>query len=210
MIAVLFNLRHLRVFIISWTLTLLLLFTSGGLLPSMAEQSSAKKILFIIAHRDFRDEELKYPKDMLEAKGAQVTIASDMKGEASGMLGAKVNVTMSLAEVNVSKYDAVVFVGGSGAVSLFNNDKAHKIAQDAVSKGKILGAICLGPSILARAGVMKGKKATVFSSEAGTLKKSGAVYTGTSVERDGLIVTADGPESARQFGQALIDVIFKK
>lgn len=175
-----------------------------------AEQKSAKKVLFIIAHSNFRDEELKIPTEMLESKGAQISIASDVKGEATGMLGAKVDIRLSLAEVNVRSYDAVVFVGGSGATSLFNNGRAHGIAQEAVSDGKVLGAICLAPSILARAGVLKGKKATVFSSEAGTLKKSGAVYTGGSVERDGMIVTADGPESARQFGQALIEIIYRK
>ncbi len=210
MIAVLFHFRHLRIFLVSLTLALSLLFVFGNLCPSLAEQKGVKKVLFIIAHSNFRDEELKYPEDMLEAKGALVNVASDTKGEATGMLGAKVNVTNSLSEVNVSNYDAVVFVGGSGATSLFNNDKAHKIAQDTVAKGKILGAICLGPSILARAGVLKGKKSTVFPSEAGTLKKSGALYTGTSVERDGLIVTADGPESARQFGRVLIEVIYRK
>lgn len=206
----LFGFQHLRSFIFSLMLALLLQFLFGVPGPVQAEQKSAKKVLFIIAHSNFRDEELKVPKEMLESKGAQASIASDVKGEATGMLGAKVDIRLSLAEVNVKSYDAVIFVGGSGAASLFNSDRAHRIAREAVSDGKVLGAICLAPSILARAGVLKGKKATVFSSEAGTLKKSGAVYTGGSVERDGMIVTADGPESARQFGQALIEIIYGK
>jgi len=205
-----FGFLHLRYFILSLMLALLFQLLFGGSGPVHAGQKGAKKVLFIIAHSNFRDEELKIPTQMLESKGAQISIASDVKGEATGMLGAKVDIRLSLAEVNVKSYDAVVFVGGSGAASLFNNDRAHRIARETVSDGKVLGAICLAPSILARAGVLKGKKATVFSSEADTLKKSGAVYTGGSVERDGMIVTADGPESARQFGQALIEIIYGK
>lgn len=76
-------------------------------------------------------------------------------------------------------------------------------------KGKIIGAICLAPSILARAGILKGKIATVFPSEANTLKNYSAICTRASVEQDGLIITADGPGSARKFGELLVKTIYK-
>jgi len=47
------------------------------------------------------------------------------------------------------------------------------------------------------------EKATCFGSEAPNLKAKGAIYTGKPVERDGSIITANGPESASLFGEAI-------
>jgi len=70
-----------------------------------------------------------------------------------------------------------------------------------------LAAICIAPVTLARAGLLKGRKTTVWSSEAGKLKAAGAVYTGKSLERDGNIITASGPTAAIEFGSQLLKVL---
>jgi protease I len=171
--------------------------------------STPKKVLIVVARKDFRDEEYKIPRDVLEKKGALVKVASDEKGEARGMRGLVVQVELPLSEVKTEEYDAVIFVGGSGASALFNNGQAHRVAQETVARGRLLGAICLAPSILAHAGVLRDKKATVFSSERGTLKKYGARYTGAQVERDGLIITADGPLEAKKFADLIIQALYK-
>ncbi|MHC4365802.1 MAG: DJ-1/PfpI family protein, partial [Planctomycetota bacterium] len=49
--------------------------------------------------------------------------------------------------------------------------------------------------------------ATAFSTEKYKLKRSGAQYTGADVERDGLIITANGPKAAAQFGKAIVDAL---
>ncbi|MBC7348303.1 MAG: DJ-1/PfpI family protein, partial [Clostridia bacterium] len=74
---------------------------------------------------------------------------------------------------------------------------------EAAEQGKVLGAICLAPVTLANAGVLAGRKATVFSPEAKRLEAAGAKYTGAGVEIDGRIVTASGPENAKDFGEAI-------
>ena len=182
----------------------------GSSAERMIAKDEAKKVLFIIAHEDFRDEELKNPRTLLESKGAKTTIASNQPGEAKGMLGMKVKIDITLDKVNVDDYAAIVFVGGSGSEVLFENTQAHRIAREAFKKGKIIGAICMAPSILAHAGILKGKKATAYSSEAETLKTSGATYTGAQVEQDGLLITADGPESSKKFGEMLVKAVFAK
>jgi len=70
-----------------------------------------------------------------------------------------------------------------------------------------VGAICIAPGILARAGILKDKKATVFPSEIETLKREGAHYSALPVVIDGKIVTADGPEAAEGFGKALVKTL---
>ncbi len=166
-----------------------------------------KKILIIIASNGFRDEELQVPKGILEGEGAEVTLASSSLKESTGMLGATAKPDVLIGDVKASDYDAVIFVGGRGAQEYWNDSKAHEIARDTLEKGKLLGAICIAPVTLANAGVLEGKKATVFSSEVGKLQQKGATYTGAGVEVDGNIITAAGPPNAKEFGEAFVNAL---
>lgn len=164
---------------------------------------AGKKIVMIIAPKNFRDEELLQPKEILEKAGAKITIASKGVKSATGMFGTKVNVDIDISEVKLAEYDAIIFVGGTGSSIYFNDSTAHSIAKEAIAKGKVLGAICIAPSTLANAGVLKGKRATAWPSEADNLRAKGAEYTGEAVTVDGRIITAKGPEAARKFGEAI-------
>jgi protease I len=75
--------------------------------------------------------------------------------------------------------------------------------------GKVVGAICAAPVILAKAGLLKDKKATVYPDHEYTLKQYGAIYTGEAVTVDGNIITGNGPESSRAFGQAVAKQILE-
>jgi protease I len=171
-----------------------------------------KKIAMIIAFQDFRDEELFIPRSIFLAEGAEVKIVSTKKGKAIGVFGGVIDVDLTLEELNVSEFGAIVFVGGAGAAKYVNDEKCHQIARKAVSQEKILGAICIAPAILARAGVLKGKKATVWSSNLDKsaikiLKEEGADYQKDSVVADGKIITANGPVAARKFGEAIVRLL---
>ncbi|HEX16254.1 MAG TPA: DJ-1/PfpI family protein [Deltaproteobacteria bacterium] len=188
------------------TILLMALSVSTFIHPLWAQKG---RILMIIAPEGFRDEELRVPKAFFEGRGFQVTIASATKGEARGMFGMRVKPDIELKEADVTRYDAVVFVGGVGAQRYFSNPEALRIAREAAQAGKVLGAICLAPGILARAGVLKGKRATVWASEGKTLKAMGAKYTGRPVEVDGLIVTANGPQAAEVFARQILELLAK-
>jgi len=166
-----------------------------------------KKILMVIAPTNFRDEEFQKPKEIFEEAGALVTVAAKGVSEATGMLGARTLVDRDISQVRVADYDAVVFVGGSGASVYFNDSQVLALAKDAFAQGKIVGAICIAPSILANAGILGGKRATCFSSEAGNLQSKGAVYTGEEVTVDGKIVTASGPQAAEEFGEKIKELL---
>ena len=168
------------------------------------QAAQGKRVVMIVARRDWRDEELLEPRRILEAAGAEVVVAASSLQPAKGMLGATVAPDVLLADVDAEQYDAVIFVGGPGAQEYWENPRAHEIARATLEHGKVLGAICIAPVTLANAGVLEGRKATVWASEAPRLKAKGAQYTGRPVQVDGRIVTADGPESAEEFGQAML------
>lgn len=171
---------------------------------------ASKKAVFIIAAKDFRDEELQQPTALLKARGCAVTIASSSLDEATGMLGAKAKAEVLLKDLKAADYDAVVFVGGVGASEYFDDPTAHALARDAVAKGKVVAAICIAPSILARAGLLKGKRATAWESQKDDLEKSGATWSAGPAVRDGTIVTANGPKAAKAFGELLAEALAPK
>ena len=179
-----------------------MLFILGSVIT--AEAASPPKVVMVIAHKNFRDEELFVTKQTLEKKGVQVVVASSALTLAKGMLGGSYKPDILIKDINIDDYDALVFVGGMGATEYWNNEIAHNLARAALEKNKIVAAICIAPVTLAKAGLLKGKKATVWSSEANQLKSLGAIYTGKSVERDGLIITANGPQAAEEFGKAIL------
>ena len=63
--------------------------------------------------------------------------------------------------------------------------------------------------MLARAGVLAGKRATAYPAQSAIieLKRGGATYVVEPVVRDGTIVTASGPEAAAAFGAALATLL---
>ena len=174
-----------------------------GFTCACAQVKAAKKAVFIIASANFQDDELAQPLGVLKGKGIAVTIASTTLEEITGMNGGKAKADILLNNVVVDDYDAVVFIGGSGAAQYLDDPVAHTLARETLAKNKILGAICIAPQILANAGVLKGKKATVYPTEGDKLKACDVNYTAQAVERDGFIITADGPKSAVAFGEAL-------
>jgi protease I len=162
------------------------------------------KIALIIAN-GFRDEELFFTKQELEKAGHETIIAGNKKGTATGMLGGKAEIALELKQVKTSDFNAIVFVGGSGSEIYFKDATALKLAKEFSKEGKIVAAICIAPMILANAGLLNGKKATCFPSEAGNLKAKGANCTGKTVEIDGKIITAAGPQAAREFGKKIVE-----
>ncbi len=175
-----------------------------------SDMTKKKKAVLIVARENFRDEELFETRLELEQAGIETFVASSMMGSVRGMLGGRAKVSMLINDVAVDDYDAVIFVGGSGAKEYFDNPLALDIARQAAYKRKILAAICIAPTTLANAGVLRDVKATSFSSEEALLKNAGAQYTGADVEKDGLIITGSGPQAAAKFGKTIADALANK
>ena len=168
-----------------------------------------KPILMIIAPDHFRDEELFETRAEIENAGFKIVLASTHKGECIGTKGGKAIADIEIEKVNSNDYESVVFVGGNGSKVYFKNKTAHKIAQEMQQQEKIVSAICIGPVILAEAGLLKNKKATVYESEINTIKELGANYTGEPVTQDGQLITGNGPAASSLFGKTIAEEVRK-
>lgn len=170
------------------------------------------RVLMIIAPEDFRDEELLEPKQILTEAGAQVTVASTRAGEATGMLGASVKPDAVVDNLKSADYHAVVVVGGMGSPThLWQHKHVHNLLKETHAAGRVVGGICLSGAVLANAGVLNGKRATVWATDESlaALSAGKAQYVKEHVVQDGNVVTADGPEAAPEFGQTLVRALQK-
>ncbi len=176
----------------------------AGKPASKAEKSGGKKVLMVIAPKDFRDEELFKPRKLIEAAGYRVVLASTSTQQATGMLGGKAKPDITIGQADVGQYAAVVFIGGAGTTALLHHKGAHELARAADRAGKLVAAICMAPEILANAGLLKGKKATSWRGGHRNLKAKGADVSPRPVVVDGRIITGNGPSAAAAFGQAIV------
>jgi protease I len=164
------------------------------------------KILIVIAANGYQDTEYSTPKAILEKAGYEV-VTTSTKEVAKGSLGGKTTVDVLMDKVNPADYGAVVFIGGPGSHDYFAYEPAITLAKDFYNAGKLTTAICAAPSILANAGILEGKTVTAFPDEAMNVKNKGATYTGNAVEQDGLIITGNGPEAAKAFGEKIVEAL---
>ncbi|MGA2094144.1 MAG: DJ-1/PfpI family protein [Sedimentisphaerales bacterium] len=175
--------------------------------PAMKPAGADKKAVLIVPAINFRDQELLLTQRILTESGIKVVLASSKTGLLKGMIGGTANSEITLDKVQFEDFNAVVFIGGMGAAEYYNNPSALEIARQAAATHKIIAAISTAPAILANAGVLKGVRATGFLSEREQMLKGGAKYTGTSLERDGLIITSSDFTAAAPFAMAIADAI---
>ena len=172
---------------------------------------SETKVLMVVAFENFRDEEFSESFNAYKIAGMDVTVASIRKGTAVGMFGTKIEIGTTVDEVSGPDFDAVVFIGGMGTPSVRSNRRAVEIAKNSANC-KVLAAICWAPTILAKAGVVKGRNVTVWNgddAEYGTttskvMENAGAKFIDRPVVTDGNIVTGNGPAAAAEFAKAVI------
>jgi protease I len=168
-------------------------------------------ILMIIASKDFRDEEYNIPRAIFETEKITVITIADQK-RAVGRFGLTISVDVLLQESEPIEFDAVFFVGGGGCLDYMQNESAKNIAVTALAQGKILSAICAAPRLLLHWGLLKNKKMTGWNGDdllSRLAQKAGALYTGSAVQRDANVVTADGPESAREAAETIVRLLKK-
>jgi protease I len=120
--------------------------------------------------------------------------------------------TKTIDEVNAKDYDAIVIVGGIGSKEyLWDNTDLQELVKEFYNDGKVVSAICLSPVVLARAGVLKDKEATVYAAKEAIkeLEKHGAIYVDEGVVVDGNVVTAKNPNHAKNFGLQIVKLLEK-
>lgn len=100
----------------------------------------------------------------------------------------------------------VVLPGGlPGADHLDNDSRIHQLISSMAENGRYVAAICAAPKVLARSGLLDGKRATAYP---GTLEKMALSTTeivSDAVVSDAQIITSRGPGTAMDFALLLVE-----
>ena len=142
--------------------------------------------------------------DILRRAEITVVIAGLHAGHIESARHVKVIPDTGIDAIDVDGFDMIVLPGGQPGSDNLNADKrVKKLVREFHDKGKLTGAICAAPYVLANAGVLDGKKATVYP---GYEKRLGnAEYLDEKVVADGRVLTSKGPGTALHFGISIVE-----
>ena len=197
--------------VLALILVLVALFMSVDSASVTGKELEGKRVLMVVAPEGYKEEELSVPSGIFKDSGAEVVVASTRTGIARGMSGGEVAVNLSVGDVNISNYDAIVIVGGVGSMKyLWDDSDLRDMVRAAYDNHKAVAAICLSPVVLARAGILRDKECTAFVTAKEELIKNGGMYRDAGVVVSGNIVTAKGQEYAREFAMAVSDVMLNR
>lgn len=167
---------------------------------------TGKKVLMVIPHTQFRDEEFFEPKKIFETEGAVVTVASTSVRTCHGTKGGTVQSQIAIADAKAEDFDAIVICGGPSTPDfLWTDKKLPELAAAMSAAGKVVAAISLATVVLAKAKLLAGKKATVYflPQAIQELKAGGATYVTEPLVIQEKLILAEGPTESTQFGQAI-------
>ena len=104
--------------------------------------------------------------------------------------------------------DMIVLPGGlPGADNLADCSLLTDTLVRFANEGRYVAAICAAPRVLAKAGLLDGKRATAYPGFIDEKDFPKIQYTGAAVETDGNITTSRGPGTAMDFALALVEIL---
>ncbi len=145
--------------------------------------------------------------DVLRRAGANVTTIYLTINPVTGSHGIPIMADKAIEAVAASDFDCIALPGGMpGSKNLRDDKRIIELVRDFNEKNKIIGAVCAAPIVLAKAGILSGKKATCFPGHESEL--AGALIVSVPVVRDERIITGKGPGCALPFSIELVEALY--
>jgi protease I len=170
-----------------------------------------RTVLIYLPQQLFNEQEFEPALRRLSLAGIETRLAAADSGVAVSMSQLVVRLDLALRDVNAADYAGLVLIGGSGAAIYWDDSLLQAKCREFAASGKILAAIGIAPITMARAGVLKGRRATAFRDRTTVdwLRQAGARYSFNGVVADRDVITAASSEQARAFGQAVAEAVLR-
>ncbi|TKA00087.1 DJ-1 family protein [Bacillus thuringiensis] len=169
-----------------------------------------KKALLIVPPERFNEDELFQPKEALENVGVEVTIASTKTGEIIGDNQGKTTSEVIFSKTTATEYDVLAVIGGSGTNDyLWENQELLSYLKQAHEQNVLVTGICAGSVSVVKTGLLNGRKATCYPVDVQKeqLQSHNVEYMTQHVVAYDDIITGDGPDGAKEFGQSLVKAL---
>lgn len=169
-------------------------------------------ILIAVPPTGYHDKELSLVISVFDHNKAEYEFASTQVGYAKGTLGGRVYAPLSFEDVilhHESEYDGLAILGGHGGQAHFWNckDLLELIKIFRIHR-KVIGAISTSPVVLARAGILRKRPATVINGPPiREMLKADVKFEDKPVVFLDRIVTARNPDDGKRFAELIIEYI---
>ena len=104
---------------------------------------------------------------ILRRGGLSVDIYSLLDQDATGRFGLTCTKLNPFSQLNAADYAALVIPGGPEYKALEASPAVQALIKTFIEAGKVVAAICAGPTLLGHAGYLKGKNYTLYLYERG-------------------------------------------
>jgi len=153
--------------------------------------------------------------DLLRRAGIEVITAGldeqPVKASRGMTLLPDMTLDKALERASEQAFDMVVLPGGlPGADHLRDDARIIELLKTMAASDRYTAAICAAPRVLARAGLLDGKRATSYPGALDTDVIPGIEYLETAVVTDGRVITSRGPGTAMDFALTLIETLVGK
>jgi protease I len=164
-----------------------------------------RKKVIILVEDQYQDLEVWYPALRLKEENIQVLIiGTGTKKIYKGKYGYPVEIDADIGQVKIDDLDAIIIPGGWAPDFLRRHQQVVLFVREAFRLGKIIAAICHGPSLLVSAQVLKDKTVTCFMSIKDDVENAGAKFEDKEVVVDGNLITSRKPEDLPLFCREII------
>ncbi|MEW6332605.1 MAG: DJ-1 family glyoxalase III [Pseudomonadota bacterium] len=144
--------------------------------------------------------------DLLRRAGIEVITAGLDAAPVKGSRGTVLVPDTTLDRALARDYDMLVLPGGQpGATHLEQDGRLLALIEKMARAGRFTAAICAAPRVLARAGVLDGKRATSFPGALDPSQWPRVHLQNKPVVTDGKVITSRGPGTAMDFALELIE-----
>ena len=170
-----------------------------------------RTVLIYLPLQLFNEQEFDPALHVISKAGVKTRLVAADSGVAVSMSQLVVNLDLALRDVNAADYAGLILIGGSGAAAYWDDSLLQAKCREFAGTGKVVAAIGIAPITLARAGVLKGRRATVFRDRTTVdwLRRAGATFSFKDVVVDRNIITAASSAQARAFGSAVASAVLK-
>ncbi|MAF67363.1 MAG: hypothetical protein CMJ84_17115 [Planctomycetes bacterium] len=170
----------------------------------LAIQEHRSTVLIVVPNEDFDDQTLRHVRSSL--KNVHVgtrAVSTRTDATVSGRLQDEFQVDGEVHSVSLEEHVGVVFVGCERDTAFLSDPDVLRLATEAASTGKLIGAWGLATLVLARAGILRKRRVTGAAAVAEEVERAGGRYEGRQIVVDDHLVTGIDESSGLRLGKAL-------